>query len=148
MSRSRFNQIVTARYEELEIPPEDRNPNLAEEMELEALERSHQLAGPDQPGEEYLAKVARLTAARRQAEEMVISEMLPQPPEDWVDPGEGVAEPPAWPTDPTHRLNDEEYVATLTDEQIQEQLKAWRRTPAYRAADQAHREWEERRNAS
>lgn len=148
MSRSRFNEIVTARYDELGIPAEDRHPNLAEEMELAALERSRQLAGPDRPGEEYLTKVARLTAARRQAEELVISEMLPEPPEGWTDPEEGVAEPPTWPTDPTHRLNDEEYVATLSDQQIQEQLRDWRQTPEYRAAEQAHQEWEGRRNAS
>lgn len=148
MSRSRFSQIVTARYDELGIPVEARNPRLAEEMELAVLERSRLIAGPDQPGEEYLAKVARLTAALRQAEEEVISEMVPEPPEGWTDPEEGVSEPPAWPTDPTHPLNDEDFVATLTDEQIQEQLRVWRQTPEYRAAAQAHQEWEERRNAS
>jgi hypothetical protein len=40
------------------------------------------LAGDDQPGEGYLAKVARLTAARDHAQEQVLGEYLLLPPAD------------------------------------------------------------------
>jgi len=44
-----------------------------------------ELAGDDQPGEGYLAKAGRLTAARHQAEEIIRHEYGPLTPEDGED---------------------------------------------------------------
>ena len=44
-------------------------------------EHADHLAGDDQPGEGYLAKVARLTAARDHAKERVLGEYLLLPPD-------------------------------------------------------------------
>ena len=44
-------------------------------------EHADHLAGDDPPGEGYLAKVARLTAAREYAKERVLSEYLLLPPD-------------------------------------------------------------------
>jgi hypothetical protein len=59
-------------------------------------ELADHLAGDDPPGEGYLAKVARLSAARDHAQERVLGEylLLPPPDEDWpvvVDRGH-----PSW----------------------------------------------------
>jgi hypothetical protein len=43
------------------------------------------LAGDDQPGEGYLAKAGRLGQARRQAEEIVLPEMILLEPEPGTD---------------------------------------------------------------
>jgi hypothetical protein len=45
-------------------------------------EHADYLAGDDQPGEGYLAKVARLTAARDHAKERVLGEYLLLPPDE------------------------------------------------------------------
>jgi hypothetical protein len=45
-------------------------------------EHADHLAGDDQPGEGYLAKVTRLTAARDHAKERVLSEYLLLPPDE------------------------------------------------------------------
>jgi hypothetical protein len=45
-------------------------------------EHADYLAGDDPPGEGYLAKVARLTAAREYAKERVLSEYLLLPPDE------------------------------------------------------------------
>jgi hypothetical protein len=45
-------------------------------------EHADYLAGDDQPGEGYLAKVARLTAARERAKERVLGEYLLLPPDE------------------------------------------------------------------
>jgi hypothetical protein len=45
-------------------------------------ELADDLAGDDLPGEGYLAKVARLSAARRQAEEIILPELVLLPPAD------------------------------------------------------------------
>jgi hypothetical protein len=53
------------------------------EARIDAL--ADQLAGDDQPGEGYLAKAGRLGQARRQAEEIVLPDMILLDPE----PGAG-----------------------------------------------------------
>ncbi len=49
------------------------------EARIDAL--ADELAGDDQPGEGYLGKVGRLGQARRQAEEIVLPEMILLEPE-------------------------------------------------------------------
>ena len=48
----------------------------------QAGELADDLAGDDRPGEGYLAKAGRLTAARHQAEEIIRHEYGPPTPED------------------------------------------------------------------
>ena len=60
---------------------------LGEEIETQVQELAQRLAGPDEPGEEYLQKVGRLNMARLQAEEAILAELVwtsseePQEPE-------------------------------------------------------------------
>ncbi|MGI8592713.1 MAG: TnpV protein [Nakamurella sp.] len=54
---------------------------LGQEIEDQVFELRDQLAGPDPLGEGYLEKVGRLNAARLQAEEVVLAELLPAPEE-------------------------------------------------------------------
>jgi hypothetical protein len=60
-------------------------------LHLSAAELSELLAGDDPPGEGYLAKAARLTAARHQAEEIISHEY--RPPEEDEDDGDEDDEP-------------------------------------------------------
>jgi hypothetical protein len=54
-------------------------------LTLQAGELAEELAGGDQPGEGYLVKAGRLTAARHQAEEIIRHEYSPLTPEDEDD---------------------------------------------------------------
>jgi hypothetical protein len=71
--------------------------SLAAEIESQVQGAEDQIAGPDLPGETYLEKVGRLTAARGQAEELVLADLLYAiPPED-EDEDEGFSpEATAW----------------------------------------------------
>ncbi|WP_052762068.1 hypothetical protein [Jiangella alkaliphila] len=53
---------------------------LGDQVEERVQALQEHLAGPDSPGETYLEKVGRLNAARLQAEEMALAEMV------WVQP--------------------------------------------------------------
>ncbi|MGA2014894.1 MAG: TnpV protein [Solirubrobacteraceae bacterium] len=67
------------------IPESDRTrffTELGERAAVEIEELQMQLAGPDPVGEGYLEKVGRLNAARMQAEEKVLSELILLTPED------------------------------------------------------------------
>ena len=67
------------------IPESDRAPfftELGEQAAAEIEELQMQLAGPDPVGEGYLEKVGRLNAARMQAEEIVLRELILPAPED------------------------------------------------------------------
>ena len=59
-----------------------------EQAESQVQQLAATLAGPDQPGEEYLQKVGRLNMARLQAEEAVLAELvwIPQPGEESEEP--------------------------------------------------------------
>lgn len=66
--------------------PEQHFANLGEQVQEQVLAMLPALEGADPAGETYLQKVARLQAARSQAEEVVLSDF--QPPSDSPDPGE------------------------------------------------------------
>jgi hypothetical protein len=75
---------------------EDLDPYLAafrRASYLRAGELAEELADDDRPGEEYLAKAGRLTAARYQAEEIIRHEYGPPTSEDEYD-GDDSVEPP------------------------------------------------------
>jgi hypothetical protein len=57
--------------------PETFFSSLAAEAEIQIQDTQTELAGPDLPDEQTLGKVGRLNAARSQAEEIVLAEMLP-----------------------------------------------------------------------
>ncbi|MCA1679745.1 MAG: TnpV protein [Actinobacteria bacterium] len=64
--------------------------DLGEQAETQIQELAARLAGPDQPGEEYLQKVGRLNMARLQAEEAVLADLVwisgPEEEEESPDP--------------------------------------------------------------
>ena len=67
------------------IPENERTrffTELGEQAAGEIEELQMQLAGPDPVGERYLEKVGRLNAARMQAEEKVLAELILVAPED------------------------------------------------------------------
>jgi hypothetical protein len=65
--------------------PDSFFSDLGIRVEARIDELADQLAGDDQPGEGYLTKAGRIGQARRQAEEIVLSEMVLLEPE----PGAG-----------------------------------------------------------
>jgi hypothetical protein len=82
-------------------------------LHLSAVELAELLAGDDPPGEGYLAKARRLTAARLQAQEIISREYGPPVPEDadaddrYDEPIPGMGRPlvadcnhPSWPEVP------------------------------------------------
>ena len=64
-----------ARYAAI-VDPETFFGELGEQAESQIQELAQRLAGPDEPGEEYLQKAGRLNMARLQAEEAVLSELV------------------------------------------------------------------------
>jgi hypothetical protein len=70
------------------IPENDRTrffTDLGDQAAVEIEELQMRLAGPDPVGEGYLEKVGRLNAARMQAEEIVLSELILPAPEEEED---------------------------------------------------------------
>ncbi len=70
-----YRNHLSTRYAELENPDEYFR-ELGEQIQDQLTDLTPQLAGPDQPGEGHLAKTGWLNAARNQAEELVLNEML------------------------------------------------------------------------
>ncbi|MBV9448659.1 MAG: hypothetical protein JO345_22455 [Streptosporangiaceae bacterium] len=88
---NRYGATVMRQWARLlpEVYAEIRNPSvffgvLGEQIAQRIDELADELAGDDMPGEGYLAKVGRLTAARCRAEEMVMHDygLLPPDGED------------------------------------------------------------------
>lgn len=65
--------------------PESHFSELGERMGAQITSLALALAGDDPDGEDYLAKVGRLTMARLRAEEQVIRETFPPSDEDPAD---------------------------------------------------------------
>ena len=110
MAQRHWAQWLPQRYATIS-EPDSYFSTLGQEAETQIEELTLELAGDDQPGEEYLAKAGRLTAARSRAEEIVLPQrVLPAPepqtsedPEDSSQPPPGLALPqvvdrshPAW----------------------------------------------------
>lgn len=84
MAQKHWARWLPARYASIEEPASffsDLGSQAAERIDALALS----LAGDDQPGEGYLAKAGRLGQARRQAEEIVLAEMVLLAPEPGTD---------------------------------------------------------------
>ena len=81
------------------IPENEREAfftELGEQAAAEIEDLQMQLAGPDPKGEGYLEKVGRLNAARMQAEEKVLAEMILLAPEDQEEDDSLPAEDRQW----------------------------------------------------
>jgi len=100
MAQRHWAQWLPQRYATIS-EPDSYFSTLGQEAETQIEELTLELAGDDQPGEEYLAKAGRLTAARSRAEEIVLPQrVLPAPepqtsedPEDSSQPPPGLALP-------------------------------------------------------
>jgi hypothetical protein len=77
--------------------PDSYFSTLGQDVAQRIEELTLELAGDDQPGEEYLAKAGRLTAARSRAEQIVLPErvLLAPEPETSEDPEDGSQPPPS-----------------------------------------------------
>jgi hypothetical protein len=109
MARSHWARWLPQRYSTIN-DPDSFFSTLGQETARQIDELTAELAGDDQPGEGYLAKAGRLTAARSQAEEIILPQqvlLLPEPGTS-EDPEENDLPPTATgrPTviDRSHRL--------------------------------------------
>ena len=87
MARDHWARWLPRRYAAIE-DPDSFFSDLGSQAEARIDALADQLAGDDQPGEGYLAKAGRLGQARRQAEEIVLSEMVLLEPEPGANPGQ------------------------------------------------------------
>ena len=90
MAQRHWAQWLPQRYATIS-EPDSYFSTLGQEAARQIEELTLELAGDDQPGEEYLAKAGRLTAARSRAEEIVLPQrVLPAPePQTSQDPDDG-----------------------------------------------------------
>ena len=91
IARRHWARWLPTRYAAIEDPDSffSEIGSLAEEK-ISSL--AVELAGDDQPGEEYLNKVGRLGEARHRAEQIVLTEDILLPPEPGADPDEEEAD--------------------------------------------------------
>jgi hypothetical protein len=80
MARSHWARWLPLRYARI-TDPDSFFSALGQETGRQIDELATQLAGDDQPGESYLAKAGRLTAARSQAEEIILPQQVLLAPE-------------------------------------------------------------------
>jgi len=101
MARSHWARWLPHRYATIN-DPDSFFSTLGQDTARQIDELTAELAGDDQPGEGYLAKAGRLTAARSQAEEIILPQqvLLPPEPETSQDPEENDL-PPAGTGRPT-----------------------------------------------
>jgi len=94
MAQRHWAQWLPQRYATIS-EPDSYFSTLGQEAARQIEDLTLELAGDDQPGEEYLAKAGRLTAARSRAEEIVLPQrVLPAPePETSEDPADSIPLP-------------------------------------------------------
>ena len=85
MARRHWARWLPGRYAAVE-DPNSFFSDLGNQAEARIDILADDLAGDDQPGEGYLGKAGRLGAARHQAEQMVLTELILLPPEPGTDP--------------------------------------------------------------
>jgi hypothetical protein len=96
MAQRHWAQWLPQRYATIS-EPDSYFSTLGQEAAQRIEELTLELAGDDQPGEQYLAKAGRLTAARRRAEEIVLPQRVLQAPEPQTseDPEDSDQPPPS-----------------------------------------------------
>jgi len=87
MARRHWARWLPHQYAAIE-DPDSFFSDLGSRASARIDELAYQLAGDDPPGEGYLAKVGRLGQARRQAQEIVLPEMILLEPEPGADEDE------------------------------------------------------------
>src|ERR1700751_6005918 len=89
MARSHWARWLPQRYATIS-DPDSFFSTLGQETEQQIDALATELAGDEQPGEDYLAKPGGLTAARSQAEEVILPQqiLLAPEPETSQDPEE------------------------------------------------------------
>lgn len=97
IAKTNWMRLAPSQYESLENP-EEFFQNLASQAEDQIDQLQLSLEGQDSPFEDFLAKWGRLNAAKQQAEEIVISEVLTPPRDQWeTDPQDESERPdPMW----------------------------------------------------
>ena len=80
MARSHWARWLPKRYAAIS-DPDSFFSTLGQETARQIDELAAELADEDQPGEGYLEKAGRLTAARSQAEEIILPQQVLLPPE-------------------------------------------------------------------
>jgi len=80
MARSHWTRWLPHRYATIN-DPDSFFSTLGQDTARQIDELTADVAGDDQPGEGYLAKAGRLTAARSQAEEIILPQQVLLPPE-------------------------------------------------------------------
>jgi hypothetical protein len=80
MARSHWERWLPQRYATI-TDPDSFFSALGLETARQIDDLATELAGDDQPGEGYLAKAGRLTAARSQAEEIILAQQIFLAPE-------------------------------------------------------------------
>ena len=80
MARSHWTRWLPHRYATIN-DPDSFFSTLGQDTARQIDELTAELAGDDQPGEGYLAKAGRLTAARSQAEEIILPQQVLLAPE-------------------------------------------------------------------
>lgn len=91
LAMDHWRQVDPTRLEALEDPT-DFFSALGQQVEDRVQELQSHLAGPDAPDETYLQKVGRLNAARAQAEEMALAELVWLQPATQPDPPSAIDE--------------------------------------------------------
>jgi hypothetical protein len=96
MAQRHWAQWLPQRYATIS-EPDSYFSTLGQEAATQIEELTLELAGDDQPGEQYLAKAGRLTAARSRAEEIVLPQrvLLAPEPQTSEDPEDSSQPPPS-----------------------------------------------------
>lgn len=98
IAKTNWKRLTPSQYEALENP-EAFFQNLADQAEEQINQLQLSLQGQDSPSEDFLAKWGRLNAAKQQAEEIVISEVLTPPRDQWetdLETEEDESPDPTW----------------------------------------------------
>lgn len=74
-ARNYFRDYLPTRYSQIENP-EEYFQELGQQIQDRIVDLTPGLAGPDPAGETYLEKVGRLNAAKQQAEERVMADLV------------------------------------------------------------------------
>jgi len=95
MAQRHWAQWLPQRYATIS-EPDSYFSTLGQEVAQRIEELTLELAGDDRPGEEYLAKAGRLTAARSRAEEIVLPERVLLAPEPGISEDPEDSSQPPW----------------------------------------------------
>ena len=91
MAQAHWARWLPRRYASIQ-DPDSFFSDLGNQAEERINALATELAGNDQPGEEYLDKVGRLGEARHRAEQIVLTEDILLAPEPGADPDEEEAD--------------------------------------------------------